>query len=317
MTDPKYRTQLPQMGPARMLTDGGLETTLIFHDGLDLPHFAAYDLLRSPTGRATLRDYYVRYIKIALAHDVGFVLESPTWRASQVWGDLLGDDAKALAGFNTQAIQMLTDLRDQFEANQPFVISGNIGPRGDGYSPDALQSPEEAEAYHAAQIETFDIAGVDMIGAVTMTHTGEARGIARAAAKRGVPVTLGFTVETDGCLPTGQPLCEAIAEVDADTPPAYYMINCAHPDHFWDAVSGHAPWTQRIRGIRANASRMSHAELDEAEVLDAGNPAELGQQHADLVHLLPNLRVFGGCCGTDHRHVACIADACLGLHNAA
>jgi homocysteine S-methyltransferase len=311
MTKAKYRGRLPQMGETRMLTDGGLETTLIFHEGLDLPHFAAFDLMRTAEGRAHLEAYYTRYARIANESDTGFILDSPTWRASQDWGNLMGYDAETMAGFNSAAIEMLWSLRERFETKHPFVISGNIGPRGDGYSPDTLMTPDDAEAYHTAQIVTFEKAGVDMLSAITMTHTGEAIGISRAAAVRGVPLALSFTVETDGHLPTGQSISDAIREVDADTPPTYYMINCAHPDHFRGVVSSGESWTDRIRGVRANASRMSHAELDAAEVLDDGNPVEFGRDHAELSIILPNLRVLGGCCGTDHRHVSSIAKACL------
>ncbi|MEM7059382.1 MAG: homocysteine S-methyltransferase family protein [Pseudomonadota bacterium] len=317
MTKAKYRAHLPQMGDTYMLTDGGLETTLIFHNGIDLPYFAAFDLLRSDQSRQTLKDYYTQYIQIAGRQDTGFILESATWRASSDWGDLMGYDAAALDRANRAAIEILFELRDAHEETHPFVISGNIGPRGDGYSPEALMTPAEAQDYHTAQIATFRGAGVDMLGAVTMTHSGEARGIARAAAAEGVPLALAFTLETDGRLPTGQTLGDAIVEVDADTAPAYYMINCAHPDHFREAIAGGQHWTSRIRGVRANASRMSHAELDEAEELDDGNPVELGILHAELKGLLPSLRVFGGCCGTDHRHVDQIAQCCVPVTKAA
>jgi homocysteine S-methyltransferase len=293
-----------------MLTDGGLETTLIFHDGLELPLFAAFTLLGSAEGRERLTLYYARYARIALRHELGFVLESPTWRASADWGAQLGYEAAALDEVNRESIALLGRIRERMEDRQPFVVSGNIGPRGDGYSPDALMSAGEAADYHDAQIASFVAAGADLVSAVTMTHAGEARGVARAAARLGIPAVLSFTVETDGRLPTGQSLGDAIAETDADTAPAYYMINCAHPDHFRDAVADGAPWTRRILGLRANASRMSHEELDNAETLDDGNPVEFGANHAELMRLLPHLRVLGGCCGTDHRHVGCVAEAC-------
>ena len=145
-----------------------------------------------------------------------------------------------------------------------------------------------------------------------MNYAEEASGIARAAREAGMPVALSFTVETDGRLPTGQPLNEAIAQVDSETGayPAYYMINCAHPTHFDTVLAPESEWINRIGGLRANASRMSHAELDEAEELDAGDPVELGQEYADLKRHLPNLTVLGGCCGTDHRHIEQIGLAC-------
>ena len=313
MTLKKYRNALPQLRDARLLTDGGLETTLIFQDGIDLPLFAAFHALRSIEGRRALRRYYVCYARMARAQKTGLILDSPTWRASRDWGDQLDYSAADVAAANREAVAMLFEVREDYQADHPFIISGNIGPRGDGYSADTMMTATEAEEYHATQIATLDEAGVDMISAITMTHAGEAAGIAQACAKRAVPLALSFTVETDGHLPSGQPLGDAIAEVDADPArrPSYYMINCAHPDHFRSILDTGADWTQRIRGLRANASRLSHAELDEAEHLDDGNPTELGQDYANLLTLLPNLRVFGGCCGTDHRHVRSIGEACL------
>jgi len=311
MTLQKYRKNLPQLDGNRLLTDGGLETTLIFHDGIDLPLFASFHALNNLDGRTALRRYYEKYARIARSQGTGFILDSATWRASKDWGDRLGYTDEDLKKANLDAVAMLFDLRAEFEAESPFVVSGNMGPRGDGYSPAALMTAEEANDYHSAQVTTLDEAGVDMISAITMTHTGEAIGIARACAHRQVPLALSFTVETDGHLPTGQSLKEAIAEVDADCPPAYYMINCAHPDHFRSVLEAGEDWTSRIWGLRANASRMSHAELDEAEELDDGDPQELGRDYASLLSTLPNLRVFGGCCGSDHRHVEAIGFHCV------
>ncbi|MBW4709020.1 homocysteine S-methyltransferase family protein [Roseobacter sp. YSTF-M11] len=313
MTQPKYRNRLPQLGTTHLLTDGGIETTLIFHEGLDLPLFAAFTLLSSEQGQDALRRYYESYIQVAHAQSAGLILDSATWRASRVWGAQLGYDARALADANRAAVAMLFDLRSRYEGAAPFVVSGNVGPRSDGYIADELLTPSAADAYHAEQIATLATAGVDMISAITMTHAGEAAGIARACRRLGMPLALAFTVETDGRLPSGQTLGDAIREVDADPSggPSYYMINCAHPDHFRSALQTREDWPLRIGGLRANASRKSHAELDEAETLDVGDPRALGRDYASLLPLLPNLRVFGGCCGTDHRHIHEIGHACL------
>lgn len=312
MTARKYRTTLPQLGETRVLTDGGLETTLIFHEGIDLPLFASFVALADETGRAALRRYYTTHARIALARRMPFILDSATWRASRDWGERLGYTRGDLAEANRAAVRLLFDLRSELEGTEPFVISGNMGPRGDGYAPESMMTVAEAEDFHEEQVSFLDGAGVDMISAITMTHVGEAHGIARACARRDVPLALAFTVETDGALPSGQPLADAIREVDADAVhrPAYYMINCAHPDHFRGILEPGTDWTLRIRGLRANASRLSHAELDEAEELDIGNPQELAGDYAALLRLLPNLRVFGGCCGTDHRHIEAIGRAC-------
>ncbi len=307
------KARLPQLDGGLFLTDGGIETCLIFLDGLELPHFAAFHLLRTAEGRDALRRYFERYLAIAAEGGHGFVLESPTWRASADWGARLGYSADELAAANRDAIRLMAELRDAFAGRvSPIVVSGCIGPRGDGYDPGQVMTPEASEAYHAGQIATFADAGADMVTAITMTNTPESIGIVRAAGKAGMPVAISFTLETDGRLPTGESLGQAIAAVDAATGggPAYYMINCAHPTHFADTLGQGGAWLKRVRGLRANASRRSHAELNEAPDLDAGDPVELGGQYRDLVRRHPHINVLGGCCGTDHRHVACIGEAC-------
>lgn len=312
-TKARYRNSLPQIEHKLFLTDGGLETTLIFHEGWDLPVAEAFILLDSEKGRKALAEYFDRYVALALRHRTGFILESPTWRANLDWGAKVGYDRARLANVNRRAIELMTEIRDRHETKDcPFAISGCIGPRGDGYDPGRIMSAEEAEAYHAFQVESFEEAGADFVSAITMTNVDEAIGIASAAAKVGITSVISFTVETDGRLPTGEALADAIAGVDAtaEAAPAYYMINCAHPTHFVDALDAGAPWVKRLRGIRANSSCRSHAELDNAPELDIGNPVELGAQYAVLRKRLPSLTVLGGCCGTDHRHVSEIAAAC-------
>lgn len=313
---PRHHQVLPQLSGTLFLTDGGIETTLIFHEGLTLPDFAAFHLFKTPEGEAALRKYFRTYAEIAKRFGTGLILESATWRANADWGQKLGYTPEALAGANRRAVHLLEELRSEYETEQtPVVISGCLGPRGDGYVPDRAMSAQEAEAYHREQIETFANAAVDMVCAITMNYVEEALGIARAAQRADTPVAISFTVETDGRLPTGQTLKAALEQVDNATSgyPSYYMINCAHPTHFDGVLAEREPWVQRIRGLRANASRMSHAQLNEAPELDAGNATEFGQEYADLKKRLPQLNVMGGCCGTDHRHIERVAAACLPL----
>jgi S-methylmethionine-dependent homocysteine/selenocysteine methylase len=304
-----YRHHLPQLDGELFLTDGGIETVLIFHEGLELPAFAAFDLLKDDAGTEALRRYYDPYASLARDHAAGFVLESPTWRASARWGAELGYNEADLSRVNRKAIALMEEVRDAYTDVGPVVISGCIGPHDDGYRPGETLSADAAQDYHAAQIATFADTAADMVSAITMTYADEALGISRAAREAGIPAAISFTVETDGCLPSGQPLADAIELVDSDTPPAYYMINCAHPTHFEAVLS--EPWARRIHGLRANASTKSHAELDEAEELDTGDPDDLGARYAALRERLPALNVLGGCCGTDHRHVTAICDAWL------
>lgn len=311
-----YRSALPQLGGELFLTDGGLETTLIFLDGIDLPDFAAFVLLKDAEGMAALRRYFMSYAGIAARFSAGLVLESPTWRASADWGARLGYSAAELAKANRQAIALLEQVRNAPEnAQTKLVISGCVGPRGDGYVPAQTMTAREAEAYHSEQIDTFAQTAADMVCAITMNYVEEAIGIARAAQRAGMPVAISFTVETDGRLPTEQSLQDAIEQVDQATAgyPSYYMVNCAHPSHFAHVLAEGEPFVRRIRGLRANASRMSHAELNEALELDIGDPAELGQEYAAFKRHLGHLNVLGGCCGTDARHVEQIAAACAPL----
>jgi S-methylmethionine-dependent homocysteine/selenocysteine methylase len=285
-----------------VVTDGGLETDLIYHHGIDLPHFAAFPLVETPEGRALLSAYYDDYAAIAERAGASLMLESPTWRANSDWGALLGYSPAALARANEAAITMLAGLRDRYTVPE-ILICGAIGPRGDGYRPDHLEDPDAAAAYHRPQLETFASAGADLATAYTMTHVEEAIGIVRAARDTGIPVAISFTVETDGRLPSGDLLAHAITTVDQAAPPDYYLVNCAHPTHIEPALAQPGPW-DRIEGLLCNASTMSHAELDEATELDAGDPRQLATAQDRLRPRLPNLSIIGGCCGTDARHVA-------------
>lgn len=308
-----YRNHLPQLDTL-FITDGGLETTLIFQDGIDLPHFAAFGLLDSQAGIDRLRGYFERYIGIARAQDVGIVLETPTWRASADWGGLLGYDEAALAAINRRAVALLVDIRKELETPATrMIISGILGPRGDGYRAQGRMSVNEARAYHTPQIATFAQTDADMLTAYTLNYVDEAIGIVHAAKEAAMPVVISFTLETDGRLPSREALADAIERTDAATGayPVYYMINCAHPTHFEATLHAGGAWRARIRGLRANASKRSHVELDASTELDAGDPHELGEHYRALRPLLPQLTVVGGCCGTDHRHVAAICSACV------
>lgn len=312
----QFRKDLPQLADDFFITDGGLETTLIFLEGFELPDFAAFDLLRHNEGEAALRNYYRSYAELAQRFGIGLILESATWRASADWGSKLGYGDKEMADVNRQSIALLEENRKEYagEANK-VVISGCVGPRGDGYKPVNTMSEKEAESYHQKQIQIFENTVADMVTAITMNYAEEAVGVARAAKNEDMPVVISFTVETDGRLPSGQTLRAAIEQVDSATShyPSYYMINCAHPTHFEHVLDEDEPWKQRIRGVRANASRKSHAELDESSELDIGDPIELGRQYAKLKREQPQLSVMGGCCGTDIRHLEQIATACTQL----
>jgi len=303
----KYRNALPQLADRIFLTDGGLETTLIFQDGLDLPHFASFPLIDTEEGRHLLESYYESYARIALKAKTGFMLDTATWRANPDWAAKLGYAGAGLDDVNRRCVEHLIEMRDRYENPEtPMVVSGAIGPRGDGYIAGDTMTTAEAEGYHAPQINALASAGVDLVSALTITYAEEAAGIAAAAARIGIPVAVSFTLETDGKLPSGQALADAVAQVDGETAsaPVHYMVNCAHPTHFEEVLADGG--LERVRGLRANASMKRHAELDEAEELDQGDPADLAERYRELRPLLPNLTVVGGCCGTDERHIEAI-----------
>ncbi|HEY0895011.1 MAG TPA: homocysteine S-methyltransferase family protein [Sphingobacteriaceae bacterium] len=308
----KNGTTLPNESDELFLTDGGLETSLIFLDGFDLPYFAAFDLLKDPTGFGAIREYYRRYLDIAKEFGTAFILETPTWRANPDWIERLAYPASALEEVNRRAVQLMIELKTEYRDTVPStIISGCVGPRGDGYNPQHLMSVAGAAEYHAAQISAFSHSPVDMVTAITMNYVEEAAGICQAASAYKLPIVISFTLETDGRLPAGMHLKDAIERVDetASERPLYYMINCAHPTHFTRELEDGKmePWLRRIRGVRANASCKSHAELDGSTELDRGNPEELALENLYLKNTFSQFNVFGGCCGTDSQHIRAMA----------
>lgn len=301
-----YQHQLPQLGGEVCITDGGMETDLCFNHKVPLPEFAAYDLLRTEQGYSRLFDYYQSYVELAKRYEVALILETPTWRANSDWGAKLGDSLASLREFNLASVALVEHVRAECgREHLPIVISGCIGPRGDGYTPGQLMTAEEAQAYHSVQIATFAASAADMVSAMTLNYIDEAIGITRAALAVNMPVSISFTVETDGKLPTGESLADAIAAVDGATQggPSYYMVNCAHYQHVEHLFQSGEAWLGRVKGMRGNASCLSHAELDEAEVLDDGNPSAFGRELCQLKGSSGALSVLGGCCGTDLRHI--------------
>jgi S-methylmethionine-dependent homocysteine/selenocysteine methylase len=319
LTGAKYRERILSLLEERIfLEDSGLETTLIYHDGITLPEFASFVLLQTGEGTQRILEYSRLHARIAVDHGVGQILGSVGWRASRDWGRKLGISEDELRRINIKSIQILKTIREELENEKStMIVAGAIGPRADGYiAPDHRMTIWEAEEYHRQQVLSYHDAGADAVIAYTINYVEEAIGIAKAAHHCGMPVAISFTVETNGHLPSGQMLKAAITEVDLVTGdyPLYYMINCAHPLHFLDALMEEkAPWVERIRAIKANASKKSHAELEESTSLDAGDPEELGKYFKDIRDRFPHITIVGGCCGTDHRHILQICQQC-GFH---
>jgi S-methylmethionine-dependent homocysteine/selenocysteine methylase len=308
---PRYRDQLPQADGGLFVTDAGCETDLIFNKGIEIREFAAHTLLEEPAGRQALADYYRGFLSLGHRYRTGMVLDCPTWKAHPFWAADLGTDDAGLAAANRGAVAFACGLREEYTGmTGPVVVNALVGPRGDAYAPEEGVAADEAESYHATQLSWLADTEVDMVTALTFTQSGEAIGVTRAARAAGLPIVVSFTVETDGTLPTGEALGDAIDAVEqaTDGTPAYYMINCAHPDHFIGVIDSDAPWASRVQGLRCNASRKSHAELDAAEVLDDGNPIEFAKGYQALAERLPGLNVLGGCCGSDLRHVTGVVE---------
>src|SRR5215467_1139309 len=305
-------SELPQLHGQAFVTDGGIETDLIFNRGIALREFAAFPLVEDEAGQRVLSAYFDEYAAIAADAGAGLLLETPTWRASGDWGARLGYSADGLKRVNAGAVALLAGLRDRYRLRIGHVlISGQVGPR----DPAEQRGPASSDAsaqYHRPQLEVFAAEGADLACAMTLGTRAEAIGVTRAAHDVGLPAAISFTVETDGRLPDGTALATAIADVDAAARPEYFMINCAHPSHiepaFDDRVArqpwASRPWAARILGVRYNASERSHAELDESADLDRGDPDALAAGHARLAPFLPRLVVLGGCCGTDASHVS-------------
>ncbi|MDG2341007.1 MAG: homocysteine S-methyltransferase family protein, partial [Paracoccaceae bacterium] len=225
-----YRDSFPPSSADLFLAYVGMETDLIFNQGVDLPGFASYPLLKTTEGRELLKGYLRNLIALGKETGAGVILESPTWVANRDRGKALGYGISELKKLNQEAIAMMAAVRLESD-HAPTVISANIGPREDAYAPAAQMTPNEAERYHAEQISALAETDVDVISGYTLAYPSEAIGMVRAARQFALPVVISFTVETDGRLPTGESLEEAISEVDAATDgyAAYFMINCAHP----------------------------------------------------------------------------------------
>ena len=317
---PKYRDNLPQLGDRLFLTDGGIETTLIFQEGWELPEFAAFHLLKTSNGEAALRKYFRTYAEIATRLGTGLVLKSATWAGPASTGE--GKSATAPTNSSTRTGAQSGSSRRFGTSSAPNGLRW--------WSVDALVQRETAmfRASRCRRVKRSPLCAADrglrelsgrrgVRGA--MNYVEEAIGVVQAARRAGMPVAISFAVETDGFLPTGQTLKSAVEHVDAETSgyTSSFGINCAHPSHFEHALAGHDRWLQRIGALRANASSKSHAELNESTELDSGDPVGLAEDYGRLKKQLARLNVMGGCCGTDHRHIERIGETCSKLFHTA
>jgi len=302
------------------LTFPGCETYLLYIQGFPLRDFCAFEVVYDDRAWQRLEDELLRPVAdAAAARGFGLLADSFVWRASADYVTRLG--APGVAAVNQRAIERVRAFITRWRAGSdaaracPVLVTGDIGPRGDGYAATGAVSIGAAYDYHAAQVDVLARAGVDVLVPLTMTSLPETLGILRAAEIAKLPVLVSPTIEPDGKLPDGTPLGEFVATVDDATHgyPLAFMVNCVHPSHLAPVLRAAAerdePWLTRFRGVRANASAKTHAELDASKALDRGDPAALGGGVADLQRA-HGLTIVGGCCGTDAEHLACIASAC-------
>ena len=295
---------LPHESDARFMVYAGTGTDLIFNHGIELPGFASFPLLENPETRAVLRSQMEDLVQLSGEMGLGCILDAPTWMANADRAAPLGYEPARLVDVNRDAVALMEEVR-KASGRDDVLVSACIGPRYDPYADIPPMSVDDARRYHSAQLTVLKETSVDLVTAYTFNRLSEAAGCILAARESGLQIVMSLVVETDGCLADGTRLVDAVNAIDAKTDDAalFFMVNCAHPLHFADAMKAHP----RLKGIVSNASSCSHAELDEAETLDEGDPEQLGQETAEMIRRNPAVKVFGGCCGTDMRHLASMA----------
>ena len=296
---------LPQQSGKLMTTAGGFETWMQYVDGFKLRHFCAFELLNDARGLGCLRDYHRKVVEAATANGFGVINEGLHYRSSRDWGELIGFSREALLEINVRGIEFYRDFAREYAGpDTPMLVGGVVGPRGDAYNIGRLPDAAEAEDYHSEQIRIFREAGADHVTAMTFSSVDEAIGVARAAKSVGIPVVISFLLARGGRLKGGETLEEAITRVDSatDDAPAYYMINCTHPTEFEPALTA-GKWISRLGGFMPNAVAMETLDLCKLGHLEDGDPVELGAQMGALAQRFPHINVWGGCCGTDGRHI--------------
>lgn len=291
------------------LTEGGTETELMYKYGFELPQFAMFPLLGNPRAVSKMREMFRSYLEVAAKHKICALMGGLDYRASPDWGELLGYSPEGLAEANLRSIEFLKEIAGEYASEIPeILIQGLIGPRGDAYVRNETITENEAEDYHSVQLETLKKADVDLALAITFNNVPESVGVARAAAKVGVPLAISLTLDITSKLNSGPSLSEAITTIDKETNqyPEFYSINCSHPLEYEPAIEP-GDWVNRVRGVRPNASRTDKMALCQIGHLEEGDPMELGELCGDLARRYPHMDIWGGCCGTWSSHLDEIA----------
>ena len=300
----------PRLENKFYLTEGGVETEVMYKWGYELPEFAMFPLLDNPEADAVIRNMFRRYLDVAAEQNTGLLLNGHDYRASPDWAAKLGYSAEGLRDMQRRTIQFLDDMRTEYAGRVSDVyIAACIGPRGDAYGTGGEITVDEAEDYHSLQLQNLDGTAADMAVAATFNNIPEAIGVIRAASEKGMPIGVSLTLTPEGRLRSGPSLREAIENVDeaTDGRAAWFGTNCSHPLEFEPALYDAGPWLERLRYIRPNAARMDKIALCSLGHLEDGDPVELGEQMGEVARRLPNADIIGGCCGTDERHLSEIA----------
>lgn len=299
----------PRLDDRIYITEGGIETEILYKWGFELPEFSMYPLLDNADAMKTIHAMFDRVFAAAAAHDAGIVLAGLDYRASPDWAEKIGYSRDQLDAFIHRNIAFLKGRREAHaDRVRDVYIAATCGPRGDAYGTGGTITEDEAEAYHAFQIAASKAAGADLVIGITFNNIPESIGFVRAAQDVGIPVGISLTLTPEGVMRSGPSLQQAVEEIDAatDGAAAWFGTNCAHPVEFEPALNGGA-WTDRLRYVRPNASKMDKIALCKLGHLEDGDPEELGGQMADLKRRFPQADILGGCCGTDERHLGEIA----------
>lgn len=273
-------------------------------------HVVNSALIYDKSGRAALEAIYRQYLDIGQRYQLPLLLSTPTWRAGRERIAAAGLAGRDVNGDNSR---FLAELRDSYgDYARQVAICGLMSCRGDAYKPAEAMSANAAGDFHSWQANALAAAGVDFLLAATLPALSEAIGLARAQAATGLPYLISFVARPEGTLLDGTPLDTAIATIDvAITPrPLAYLINCTHASIFRSALLNErnsSPLVRaRIIGLLANTAALSPDELDESAELVEEAPEVFGNSVAALRDEL-NMKVLGGCCGTDERHIDCLA----------
>ncbi len=295
-----------------ILTEGSVIERLRRDPAVELDPFVLHSaFIYDPLKRATLQAIYRQYLGIGHASRLPMLVLTPTWRANPERLMRAGLEGKDLNG---DCARFLAQLRREYRGYARRVfIGGLMGCKGDAYRPQEALPRKEAVLFHRAQAEALGSAGVDFLIASTLPAMSEALGMSEAMAGLGLPYIMSFIVGPQGALLDGTPLHEAISSMDREIsrPPAAYMVNCVHPSAFRTAFAHEAKrmpsLAVRLVGLQANTSAKSPQELENRPVLDTEEPEVFADAMLTLNRDL-GIRVLGGCCGTDQRHIQLLAE---------